>query len=864
MMQQYVDIKREHMDYILMYRLGDFYEMFFEDAVKASRELELTLTARDCGDDRRAAMCGVPFHKVDVYVARLVEKGYRVAICEQTEDPSAAKGLVRREVIRAITPGTITDGSMLADNRNNYLAAMYYTEEYPAVAFADVSTGQVYVTIPGDAQDALRLAQSEIGNYAPKEVVLNLNSAESNDVVQWIVFRSDALVTDNMGHLYDENKAYELAVKCFGEEKTKALPKQHLLAIGALLGYIQLTQKTEPTFLRDLHIYTGEQHLELDQSTFRNLELLETMRDREKKGTLLWVLDHTCTAMGARELRNWIRQPLRKVAPIVSRQKAVEELFGNFMLRESLRELLSTMLDIERLVAKAAFGSANARDLRSLADSLKVLPQIKQLVGDTKCNHLQLIWLSLDPLQDICKALDEALVENPPLTIREGGMIKGGYSQEIDRYREIAAGGKEWMHDIEEREAAATGIRNLRVGYNKVFGFFIEVSKGQSHLVPAHYVRRQTLTNCERYITEELKEMENTVLSASDKLCALEYEMFCQLRDMVDAHSARVQKTAAVIAGLDVLTSLADVAAKNNYVCPEVDDSDIIDIRDGRHPVVEKFTTGGYFVPNDTKLDTKSNRLMLITGPNMAGKSTYMRQVALIVLMAQIGSFVPAAEARVGVVDRIFTRVGASDDLASGQSTFMLEMTEVASILQRATKQSLIIYDEVGRGTSTYDGMSIARAVVEYTASPKLGARTMFATHYHELTELEGICEGVINYHIVAKKRNDDIIFLRKIARGATDDSYGIEVAKLAGVPAEVVKRAREVLKDIESEGSVAPAKRLMPKAEDVPVMDMFTALRQSEADEIADILRHTDLDTLTPIEAMNLLFSLKKKLSTN
>ena len=864
MMAQYKEIKAQYPDHILLYRLGDFYEMFFEDAVIASRELELTLTGRDCGEDRRAAMCGVPFHKVDVYIGKLVEKGLKAAICEQTEDPSLAKGLVKREVIRVVTPGTVTDAGMLADNRNNYLSAAYLSGNMPVIAFADVSTGQVYTTVSQNETEAMKILEAELGNYSPKELILNLPADDCRDFCQFAILRANCMITDGRGDLFAPAVARELALLCFGEEKIKELPEASILAVGALLGYLKETQKVSPTFLRELHIYTGEQHMEIDLSTFRNLELLETMRDREKRGTLLWVLDRTSTAMGARELRSWIRQPLRRVAAIGARQRAVGELAANFMCREELRECLSHVLDIERLTAKTVYGTANARDLRALAESLKLLPLVKKVLGDAESPALQNIWYALDPMEDICTALDQAICDNPPLTIREAGMIRDGYNRDIDMYRSIRSNGQGWMKEIEAEEAEKTGIRGLKVNYNKVFGYYIEVTKSQTSLVPATYIRKQTLTNCERYITEELKEMESTVLGAWDKLCAIEYDLFCQLRDYVAGQSERLQKTASQIAQLDVLVSLAEVASKNNYVCPEVDDSDVIFIRDGRHPVVEKFTTDSYFVPNDTHLDTANRRMMLITGPNMAGKSTYMRQVALIVLMAQIGSFVPAAEARIGVVDRLFTRVGASDDLASGQSTFMLEMTEVANILRRATKRSLIIYDEVGRGTSTYDGMSIARAVVEYTASKKIGARTMFATHYHELTGMEGECEGVINYHIAAKKRNDDIIFLRKIIPGATDDSYGIEVAKLAGVPNDVVKRAKEVLSQIEKEGVVTPAPRLRPKedfADGLP--DMFATLKQSEAEEVAEALRRADLNTLTPLEAMNLLFQLKKKLTT-
>ena len=720
-----------------------------------------------------------------------------------------------------------------------------------------------FKTVPQNEKEAQQIIGAELGNYAPREIILDMKADRCRSFCEFAIFRCNCMITGNRGDLFQAEKAMELATLCFGEDKVKSLPRATLSAIGALLGYLKETQKVDPTFLRELHIYTGEQHMELDLSTFRNLELLESMRDREKKGSLLWVLDNTCTAMGARELRSWIRQPLRQVAAICARQRAVGELAGNFSCREELKERLGRILDIERLTAKAVYGTANARDLRSLADSLRLLPEIKDILLDTESSALQSIWLEMDPLTDIFAALDRAIVENPPLTIREAGMFQEGYNQDADMYRSMRTNAQGWLKEVEAKEIQLTGIRGLKIGYNKVFGYYLEVTKSQIDLVPRTYIRKQTLTNCERYITEELKQLESTILGAWDSLCALEYELFCALRDFVAKESERIQKTASQLATLDVLLSLGEVAAKNNYVCPDVDDSDIIDIRDGRHPVVEKFTSDSYFVPNDTHLDTAAHRMMLITGPNMAGKSTYMRQVALIVLMAQIGSFVPATSAHIGVVDRLFTRVGASDDLASGQSTFMLEMNEVANILKRATKRSLIIYDEVGRGTSTYDGMSIARAVVEYTASKKIGARTMFATHYHELTSMEGECDGVINFHIAAKKRNDDIIFLRKIVRGATDDSYGIEVAKLAGVPTEVVKRAREVLTQIEKDGMVTPAPKSRPTTVDMGMPDLLATLQKSEAEEVAEELKRADLNTLTPLEAMNLLFQLKKKLIT-
>ena len=849
MMEQYRDVKMEHRDHILMYRLGDFYEMFFEDAVTASKVLELTLTSRECGDDKRAAMCGVPFFKSDEYIGKLVEKGYKVAICEQVEDPALAKGLVKRDVVRIVTPGTVTDSEHLQENCNNYLGSICFGEGETSLAFADISTGAVYATTLASDKDFGRM-EAECASYTPKEVLLNCAEADAPRLCQFLRVRQGAYVTANRADLYDMNRARLSLRAVFGERAQSLTKATAVAAVGALLAYIKL------------NVYQSGQFMELDLATMRNLEITQNMRDKKEKGTLLWVLDRTCTAMGARALRGALRQPLCDVSAISHRQSAVAELYGNFLFREELKRQLSEILDIERLTARAVYGTANGKDLRSLADSLKPLPAVRALLSGVKSPTLMRLYDNMDPLEDLANLLDCALVDTPPFTIREGGIIRDGFSADVDTYRTIQKGGTDWMREIERKEIEETGIRTLKVGYNRVFGYYIEVTKSQIDQVPDRYVRKQTLANCERYITQELKEMESEVLGASDKLCALEYDLFCELRREVADRCADLQAVAAQIAELDFYRSLAEVAAENNYVCPEVDASNVIDVKEGRHPVVEKFVQDSYFVPNDTYLDVANNRMMLITGPNMAGKSTYMRQVALIVLMAQVGSFVPAKSARIGIADRIFTRVGASDDLASGQSTFMLEMTEVANILHHATKHSLVIYDEVGRGTSTYDGMSIARAVVEYTASPKIGARSLFATHYHELTDMEGVCEGVVNYHIAAKKRGEDIVFLRKIVRGATDDSYGIEVAKLAGVPSAVVKRARQVLSEIEQNASLPKAApKVSAPAPDT--FDMFAQLQKSEADEVADELRKADLNTLTPLEAMNLLFALKKKLST-
>ena len=857
MMKQYMDVKAQYEDYILMYRLGDFYECFFEDAIIASRVLELTLTGRDCGEGRRAAMCGVPFHKADVYVGRLVEKGIKVAICEQVSDPKESAGLVKREVTRVVTPGTVTDASLLAEGKNNFLMAICFSGGTAGIATADISTGEVSATYISGA-DFRALLKNEIGAYQPAEIILNVKRDELKDVCDFASERFSSLITDNSSRLFAYERSKSLAVRHFGEDADKLTETEMLMASGALLSYIEETQKTDIAFAKGINVYTRGQYLELDLNTIRNLELVESMRTKEKRGSLLWVLDRTETAMGARLLRSYVLRPLVDPARILHRQSAVRDMVNNMRARDAIGELLSAMLDIERLTAKAVYGTANARDLKAIAQSIKVLPEIKSLISQFSSNSFKEITKNFDTLDDICELLDSAIADNPPLTIREGGMIKEGFNADVDYYRSIKDGGTDIMASIEQREKESTGIKTLKVAYNKVFGYYIEVSKSFIDQVPDRFVRKQTLTNCERYITQELKEMENTIFSADEKLVSLEYEIFDSLRSFVAENRERLRKSAAIAAEIDVYRSLAEVAGRNNYVCPDIDLSTDIFIKDGRHPVVERFVKDSYFVPNDTTLDTSGNKVMIITGPNMAGKSTYMRQVAIITIMAQIGSFVPAREARVGIVDRVFTRVGASDDLASGQSTFMLEMNEVATILRNATRRSLIIYDEVGRGTSTYDGMSIARAVVEYTYSKKIGAKTLFATHYHELTDMEDEFPGIVNYNIAAKKRGDSITFLRKIVRGGTDDSYGIEVAKLAGVPDQVVKRAKEILASIESE---KPSVKVESHTEDTG-FDLFSGIVSSKESEVSDKLRQVDINTLTPIEAMNLLFELKKTLS--
>ncbi len=862
MMEQYFEIKKQYKDFLLFYRLGDFYEMFFDDAITASRELELTLTGRDCGEAERAPMCGVPFHSSEKYIAVLMEKGYKVAICEQVEDPATAKGLVRREVIRVVTPGTVIDAGMLPEKKNNYLCALYLTEMAYGLCFADISTAQIRTTvITGDSMDEHLV--NELATYTPTEVIANLPAAKFGTAADFLVSRH-AILEDNCPGRFDYEVCLALVTEQFGDTLREGMPedKAMICAVGALLGYLHETQKTDLSYIKQLDVYNEGQYMALDINTRRNLELVETMRAKEKKGSLLWVLDRTKSSPGARMLRRWVENPLRSPAHIIHRQGAVEELYNSFMKREEIGELLSHVLDMERLITRILYGTANARDLRAVATTAAVLPELRDLLEDSTSEKLQRIWRELDTLEDVCTEITRAIVEDPPFTVREGGMISDGYDSEVDRLRSIMTDGQSWVEKIAAVEKERTGIRTLKVSYNKVFGYYIEVSKSFINQVPDTYIRKQTLANCERYITQELKDMEATILGAKDKVCALEYELFNRVRAFVAERSDRIRHTAARLAELDVYQSLASVASRYQYTRPEITDDDAVSIRDGRHPVVERFVKDAYFVPNDVELDTRENRLMLITGPNMAGKSTYMRQVALIVLMAQIGSFVPAYSARIGVVDKIFTRVGASDDLASGQSTFMLEMNEVAYILRNATRKSLIIYDEVGRGTSTFDGMSIARAIMEYTAGRKIGAKTIFATHYQELTGMEAEYDGIVNYHIAAKKRGDSITFLRKIVRGSTDDSYGIEVAKLAGLPNEVIKRAREVLAAVEqSSKALRDAVEADPKQKKaVPADENALSIDDMLNARLIEELRAVDVNTLSPYECMNLLFEWKKQ----
>ncbi len=867
MMKQYTEIKDQYKDCILFFRLGDFYEMFFEDAKLASKELEITLTGRDCGQEERAPMCGVPFHSADSYIARLVNKGYKVAICEQVEDVSEAKGIVRRDVVRIITPGTVTDASLLEDKKNNFLACVYKDEQGVGLSIADVTTGELYTTQFIDADVEVKLI-NELARYFPTEIIANKAFINNSQVVQLIKDRFNCYIE----YFYDWSFELETATqKTMRQLGVLSLNGTGLndnpyatQSVGALLEYLDETQKISLSHINKVNYYSSSQFMDLDISTRRNLELTETMREKARKGSLLWVLDKTQTAMGGRLLRKWIEQPLINCTQINKRLYAVNELFGNSMLRQELCDALKNVYDIERLMGKVIYGSANSRDLVALKKSIGFLPEIKILLAACDTSLLKQQYSDLDSLEDIYRLIESAIMDDPPFSIREGGIIKDGYHDQVDELRRASVEGKQWLAQLEQEEREQTGIKKLKIGYNRVFGYFIEVTKSNIESVPERYIRKQTLANSERYITPALKEIEDAVLGAEEKVVQLEYHIFCDVREKISQEIDRIQKSAKVVSKVDVLCSLAEIALKNNYAMPEVDMSDKILIKDGRHPVVEKMLDHQMFVPNETLLDNIDNRLSIITGPNMAGKSTYMRQVALIVLMAQIGSFVPATSAKIGIADKIFTRVGASDDLASGQSTFMVEMSEVANILNNATKKSLLILDEIGRGTSTYDGLSIAWAVIEYVSDiKKIGAKTLFATHYHELTELEDKLEGIKNYCIAVKKRGDNITFLRKIIRGGADDSYGIEVAKLAGVPNKVIKRAKEILETLEkadiNKGSLVEIKS-KPIKKEVEVSEDQIGLFSIGNNEIVEQLKKIDVTTLTPIEAMNTLYELQQK----
>ncbi len=861
MMKQYMEVKKNYSDAILFYRLGDFYEMFFDDAKVASQELELVLTGRDCGLEERAPMCGVPFHSCESYIARLVSAGYKIAICEQTEDPSQAKGLVKRDVVRVITPGTVIESSMLEEGKNNYLCVICRQKSTIGVCFADCSTGELYATeIDGD--DASLRLLNELGRFRPSEILMNDACRADGVLTEFVVTRLGLKEQFLSEECFDPAVSSAAVLTQFGVSLLSELGLEHapaaVSAIGCLLGYLQQTQMTGLERFRHVEMYSDVQYMQLDLTARRNLELLETLRNKEKRGSLLGVLDKTRSAMGKRLIRTWIERPLINPVPISRRHNAVDELVHNTMLRAGLREQLSSIYDLERIMTRVVYGSANAKELRSLWQTICRLAPIKELLAGVSSAMLKDIEAAIDPLEDLRDLIDRAIVEEPPFSVREGGMIREGYNAEIDQLNYEMTNGKDFIARVEAEEKEKTGIKTLKVRYNRVFGYYIEVSKSFMDQVPDHYVRKQTLANAERYITQELKELEARVLGAKDRVVALEYQLFTEVRQTVAKQLHRIQFTAQAIARLDVLCSFAEVAVKQRYTRPIVDTSDVIHIKDGRHPVVESLQNTP-FVPNDTLLDGRDNRVAVITGPNMAGKSTFMRQTALIVLMAQIGSFVPAESATIGVVDSIFTRVGASDDLASGQSTFMPEMSEVASILKNATAKSLIVFDEIGRGTSTYDGMSIARAVLEHVVDQKkIGAKTLFATHYHELTVMEQELSGVKNYNIAVKKRGDDITFLRRIVRGPADDSYGIEVAKLAGIPDAVVSRAKDILRSLDADEAVKPLhtkERFDSREPDAGQMSLLPMAENS----VMERLREMDVNTLTPIEAMQVLFELSK-----
>ena len=856
MQRQYHEIKSRNRDCILFFRLGDFYEMFDEDAKVAARELDLTLTTRDRNKpkEEQTPMCGVPFHSVDAYIARLVAKGYKVAICEQMEDPATTKGLVERDVTRIVTPGTVTESCMLEDSRNNYFAALCGFDGRYGLAFCDISTGEFYATVCATEDSAI----SELGRFAPAEVV-RFGAGVSSDAINDALFRRLSCCVDEGDESHFTMESAEAALEQhFGISVDQlGLGGLHAatLASGGLLQTLLQLQKNDLPHIRVLQYYTTGRFMELDMDARRNLELTETMRSKEKRGSLLWVLDKTRTAMGGRMLRSWLEKPLLDPLEITRRHGAVEELVAATINRSELEQALSDVTDFERVMARITTGTVNCRDLLGFAQGLRALPQAKALLANMEAPMLQKLSDAIDPMEDCASLIENTIVENPPLTIREGGIIRKGANADADALRELMDGGASTIAAIEAAEKEATGIRTLKVGFNRVFGYYIEVSKSFMDQVPAHYIRKQTLANCERYITQELKDLETQVLTAKDRLTALEYQIFTQLREYLAQQAARVQVTAAAVAAADTLCSLATVAVQRGYCRPEITLNNEIAITDGRHPVVEVMLKDSLFVPNDTFLGSQDNQVSIITGPNMAGKSTYMRQVALIVLMAQMGSFVPARSARLGIVDRVFTRIGASDDLASGQSTFMVEMSEVASILKHATGRSLLILDEIGRGTSTYDGMAIARAVLEYAANAKrLGAKTLFATHYHELTTIENELPNVKNYNIAVKKRNDQMIFLRKIVPGAADDSYGVEVAKLAGLPNSVVSRAREILAELES-GTAAPVAAPKESDDQLSMLDL-------RSQQVCDALAAITVETLTPIEAMNELYKLKRMLN--
>ncbi len=863
MMQRYLETKEQYKDCILFYRLGDFYEMFFDDAITAARELEITLTGKDCGQEERAPMAGVPHHAAEMYISRLIAKGYKVAICEQLEDPKTAKGIVKRGVIRVVTPGTIVESNMLEERKNNYIMSIFKSGIYFGISVCDISTGEFYAAEIKDNNNFPQLLD-EIARYSPSELVINSNLADCTEEMSKIRERFSTYITRFQDKFFDSKP--DIIKLRFNLVDTNQKPIENIeersfavASINALIEYIEQTQMTSLDHINKITVYQISKYMSLDMNARRNLEITEKMRDKSKKGTLLWVLDKTSTSMGGRHLRRWLNDPLIDTLEINRRLEAVKELKENVMLRGDVIDNLKKVYDIERLAGKMAYGNANARDMITLKNSLARLPELRKVLENCTSAMLKDIYDNLDELQDIYELIEKSIVDDPPMTVKDGGIIKMGYDEEVDKLKTATTEGKNWIIQLEADEKEKTGIKNLKVGFNKVFGYFIEVTKSNLDQVPERYIRKQTLTNAERYITEELKNLENQILGAEEKVVSLEYDLFTKIREEIAKNVIRLQKTATMVSTLDVLASFAQVAEDMNYCMPQVDNSGVIDIKGGRHPVIEKMLGAGEFVENDTYLDKDENRLSIITGPNMAGKSTYMRQVALITLMAQVGSFVPAEEAKIGVVDKIFTRVGASDDLSMGQSTFMVEMMEVATILKEATPNSLVILDEIGRGTSTYDGLSIAWAVAEYIANKeKCGAKTLFATHYHELTELENKVEGVKNYSIAVKEKGEDIIFLRKIVRGGTDESYGIHVARLAGVPKLVTEEANKILKSLERKNILTGKKE--EKKDKKQVEGQFDMYNFKLA-EIAHEIDKINLNELTPIDALNTLVRIKEKM---
>ena len=860
MMQKYMETKEQYKDCILFYRLGDFYEMFFDDALVASKELEITLTGKSCGLEERAPMCGIPYHAVEGYLSKLVSRGYKVAICEQVEDPKLAKGLVKREVIRVVTPGTNLNVQSLEAGKNNYLLSIAYTPDGIGISAADVTTGDYYVT---EVEDLKKL-NDELMKYEPSEIICNeaflVSGFDVNDLKSRLHISVNALES----HMFDDDGCRRILMKHFKVNTLIGLGVEEfptgLLAAGALLQYLYDTQKTDLEHFTHIYPYLTSKYMLLDSSTRRNLELTETLREKQKRGSLLWVLDKTKTAMGARLLRNYIEQPLIEKDEMEKRLDAIQELNQDSISRDEIREYLNPIYDLERLLSKVTYKTANPRDLIAFRNSLQMLPPIKTVLSAFEKEELTKIREQIDGLEDIYQLIDEAIIDEPPLSIREGGMIKDQFDETIDRLRSAKHDGKQWLAQLEEEDRERTGIKNLKIKYNKVFGYYFEVTNSYKNLVPEDYIRKQTLANAERYTTPRLKELEDTILNAEDKLQTLEYDVFCRIRDTIAQELVRIQNTAKAIAKLDVYASLSLVSERNHYVRPKLNEKGVIDIKDGRHPVVEQMITNDMFIANDTYLDNGSHCISVITGPNMAGKSTYMRQTALIVLMAQIGCFVPARTANIGIVDRIFTRVGASDDLASGQSTFMVEMNEVANILRNATSKSLLILDEIGRGTSTFDGLSIAWAVIEHISNRKLlGAKTLFATHYHELTELEGSLAGVNNYCIAVKEKGDDIVFLRKIIRGGADKSYGIQVAKLAGVPDPVIARAKELVEELsEADISLKPKALPVEMSMESEQISLFDTVKD---DDIITEIRDMDLGNMTPLDALNTIYRLQNKI---